>query len=374
MERAPRRARLRARRSAVPADAWDARFTKLATLEDTRDFDALYLMNVAARLPRRSRRSRPSCGRRSRTRCSPSSSGTPSRRRPGCIDDIVLLDREPPDHLPHARVPDRPDATPTRVFATDGMHGHASTARTRAPRLLRWFELRARFGFNEWHSNVYYQKDVTPLLTLVEFADEPEIAHARRDGARPACFFDLALHTHPRRLRRDARPLVQEGQDDRRCDDDTWGARQAALRPAAAYPTSRSRDAGATLLARARATACRRRSGASRAAREPFVDRERMGIPHRRGTARCEDESASAPVRLLVRPTRDGPHHLVGHERAHRLAGGAADAARRSTSTTSGRPSSSSRFAGPAAAHRRHRAIAQQLALPHLPLSRLRRC
>src|SRR5690606_33968823 len=63
---------------------------------------------------------------------------------------------------------------PERTFANDGRSGAEHRDRARE-RLLRWFELRARFGFSEWHSNVYYQKDLTPLLTLVELADDDEI-------------------------------------------------------------------------------------------------------------------------------------------------------------------------------------------------------
>ena len=37
-------------------------------------------------------------------------------------------------------------------------------------RILDWLDEKADLGFTEWHSDVYYQKDVTPLLTLVEWS------------------------------------------------------------------------------------------------------------------------------------------------------------------------------------------------------------
>ena len=50
-----------------------------------------------------------------------------------------------------------------------------------------------RFGFTEWHSDVYYQKDVTPLLRLVEWADD-ELADQRAAMVLDLVFFDIALH------------------------------------------------------------------------------------------------------------------------------------------------------------------------------------
>ncbi|NIR40774.1 MAG: hypothetical protein GWO22_34055, partial [Actinobacteria bacterium] len=48
---------------------------------------------------------------------------------------------------------------PDETFRNDGRTGaeHAADARER---ILTWMEEKARFGFTEWHSDVYYQKDV----------------------------------------------------------------------------------------------------------------------------------------------------------------------------------------------------------------------
>ena len=76
-------------------------------------------------------------------------------------------------------------AFPDATFANDGRTG-AEHAR-RSPRRASddWLDEKVRFGFTEWHSDVYYQKDVTPLLTLVEFAPDSRPREPCRDGARP---------------------------------------------------------------------------------------------------------------------------------------------------------------------------------------------
>ncbi len=63
---------------------------------------------------------------------------------------------------------------PDFVFTNNGMTGaeHAAHA---APRMHRWLDLRARFGFSEWHSNVYFNEDMPALLNLADFAEDPEI-------------------------------------------------------------------------------------------------------------------------------------------------------------------------------------------------------
>jgi len=60
------------------------------------------------------------------------------------------------------------------VFSNNGMTG-AEHMEHATPRLLRWLDLRARFGFTEWHSNVYFNEDMPALLNLAEFAEDPGI-------------------------------------------------------------------------------------------------------------------------------------------------------------------------------------------------------
>lgn len=75
---------------------------------------------------------------------------------------------------------------PNDVFPNARMTGaqHRDKAR---PRILRWLDLRMKFGFSEWYSPVYYEEDLLPLFNLVDFAREPEI----RD--RAAIVIDLLM-------------------------------------------------------------------------------------------------------------------------------------------------------------------------------------
>ncbi len=63
---------------------------------------------------------------------------------------------------------------PDHVFENNGMTGAEHVAHA-APLILRWLDLRARFGFSEWHSNVYFNEDMPALLNLADFAEDPEI-------------------------------------------------------------------------------------------------------------------------------------------------------------------------------------------------------
>ena len=257
---------------AIPDDAWDERFAKMARLEDTRDFDALYLANVLLGYGD-----------------DPALSSTLLARLEKALLDFKYWYTEPT----HAGLVDDsyywtenheaiygtleyligqryPDAT----FGNDGRSGAEHRDHARA-RLLRWLELRARFGFSEWHSNVYYQKDLTPLLTLVEYADDGEL-RTRAAMVLDLLLFDLALHTqrgafgttHGRSYKKDKMSSL---------DDDTWGGVKL-LFDTAEFPYQSSAHPDAVLLARARRY--RMPEAILRVARStiPFTDRERMGI------------------------------------------------------------------------------------------------
>lgn len=83
-------------------------------------------------------------------------------------------------------------AFPDTVFPVTGLTGaqHAERARVE---ILSWIDERARFGFSEWHSNVYMVKNITPLLTLVELCDDEELIR-RGTAGLDLCLADLALH------------------------------------------------------------------------------------------------------------------------------------------------------------------------------------
>ena len=83
---------------------------------------------------------------------------------------------------------------PDEVFAVTGLTGSEQAARAR-PEILDWVHERARFGFFEWHSNVYMAKNITPLLSLVELCDDDEIVNAAA-MALDLCLMDMASHYH----------------------------------------------------------------------------------------------------------------------------------------------------------------------------------
>jgi hypothetical protein len=83
---------------------------------------------------------------------------------------------------------------PDETFTITGLTGAEHVERTKQP-ILDWIDERARFGFFEWHSNVYMKKDLEPLLTLVAFADDDEVVQAAT-MALDLCVLDLAGHDH----------------------------------------------------------------------------------------------------------------------------------------------------------------------------------
>ena len=52
--------------------------------------------------------------------------------------------------------------------------------------------MKAKTGFSEWDSNVYYDEDMAPLINLVDFADDEEIA-TRSAMILDVLFFDMAI-------------------------------------------------------------------------------------------------------------------------------------------------------------------------------------
>jgi len=83
---------------------------------------------------------------------------------------------------------------PNEVFTNSGMTGAEHVEKGRAL-LLRWMDLRSRIGFTEWHSNNYYEEDWGPLVNLVDFAEEPEIA-TRAAMLADLLYLDVALYSH----------------------------------------------------------------------------------------------------------------------------------------------------------------------------------
>lgn len=96
---------------------------------------------------------------------------------------ILLVD----EYLAGQRMPDAP-------FTITGLTGAEHMERSK-PLILEWVHERAEFGFFEWHSHVYMKKNVEPLATLAEFADDPELVNAAA-MALDLCVLDMAGHCH----------------------------------------------------------------------------------------------------------------------------------------------------------------------------------
>lgn len=81
---------------------------------------------------------------------------------------------------------------PDETFTNSGRKGR-ELMETHAPRLQRWLDLRFRSGFSEWLSNVYYDEDLTALVSLLDFCQEAELR--RKAGVVVnLLILDLALH------------------------------------------------------------------------------------------------------------------------------------------------------------------------------------
>ena len=257
--------------AAAGANAWDGIFAKMARLEDTRDFDALYVTNALLGY-----RDHPLLDRELVRKTEEAMLAfkywytEPSA--PGLVDDSYYW-TENHELIYHTLEYLMGQTYPDRVFTNDGKSGREHMQHAH-DLIMRWFDLRARFGFFEWHSNVYYQKDATPLLTLAEFANDEEI-RTRAAGILDVLLFDIGIHTfrgafgvtHGRSYKKDKMSSL---------DDDTRGMVKL-LFATSEFPYA-SLDDAAVLFARMqkyRLPEVVYRAGTTH---EPVDDRERMGI------------------------------------------------------------------------------------------------
>lgn len=162
---------------------------------------------------------------------------------------------------------------PRTTFAFTGEPGRVHAARGRE-RIEAWLDEKARFGFSEWHSDVYYAKDIEPLLLLTEYA-EPDLA--RRAAAMLDLFlYDIAVHqvqgnfgaTHGRSYMKDKSKAQ---------DQDVFNVTKVAFGTSDQPYTSRG---DATAIALASARRYRLPAVIDRIARteQTFVDRQHMGV------------------------------------------------------------------------------------------------
>ncbi|HVH07109.1 MAG TPA: hypothetical protein VNE71_14020 [Myxococcota bacterium] len=250
---------------AVAASDWNAVWDKLDHLRDTRDFDALYLLNALLGYeddpylqPEVWERIRSSLLEFKMWFTDP----TPEQPDPAeperDWDDSYYWSENHQllfhtiEYLTGQRFPDACfgiRGLPRTEDCTGEGEMTGAAHRTRARGFIdRWMQERWEAGYAEWLSNVYYQKDVTPLLTLAEFADDPELA-TRASILLDALLLDIGSHmyknvfgtTHGRSYMKDKY---------RGPDEDTWHLGLLLFGKAKTGYLSRG-DAGATLFARA---------------------------------------------------------------------------------------------------------------------------
>lgn len=136
-------------------------------------------------------------------------------------------------------------AFPDETFTNNGATGTERMAHAR-PLIERWIDQRARWGFAEWYSNVYYQEDLEATVALAEFADDDRLA-TLGSIATDLVLYDLASHTfagafgatHGRSYKKDKMTAL---------DEDTWDVSKLVLDDAAEDYQSRF---GAVFLASA---------------------------------------------------------------------------------------------------------------------------
>jgi hypothetical protein len=82
---------------------------------------------------------------------------------------------------------------PDEVFTNSGETGRQKVEKNR-PRILRWLEMRFHSGFSEWLSHVYYDEDLTALLSLYDFAEEEGIRR-KAEMVIHLLLLDIALNS-----------------------------------------------------------------------------------------------------------------------------------------------------------------------------------
>lgn len=81
-----------------------------------------------------------------------------------------------------------------RTFANNGATGAEHIAHA-LPRVRRWLDDRARFGFSEWLSNCYFDEDFLSLANVVDFAEDATL-RARARACLDYLLLQMALHSH----------------------------------------------------------------------------------------------------------------------------------------------------------------------------------
>ena len=252
------------------------------------------------------------------------------RRRPA-----VLLDREPRDALPRRGVPGRP-GVPADHVRQRREAGRRAPSACRVPHR----HVAHREGALRVHRMALGRllpEDRRRAAHVHRVRRRPGPGRARVDGPRPPALRPRAAPAAGQQ-RRDARPVVHEGQERRRGPGRLRDGEAPLRRHRASVQVGRRRRRNAlrprpSLPAPGRAPAGRP---------EHRDDRRPRAHGGADRPARARHPEPAGAVRVHVR--RPGQHPvLVGARRAHRLAGGADDDRGAGQSTTCGSRTSSSR-------------------------------
>ncbi|MEX2371069.1 MAG: hypothetical protein WD578_08690 [Bacteroidales bacterium] len=82
---------------------------------------------------------------------------------------------------------------PDTVFPSSGFTGRERMERARA-RAMEWLEMRWKYGFIEYYSNVYYKEDIGALINLIDYAGDEELVQKCRI-IMDLLFYDIASQT-----------------------------------------------------------------------------------------------------------------------------------------------------------------------------------
>jgi len=182
----------------VPDDAWDGTFLKLWRLRDTSDFDMNRLLNLLY-----AHGDHPAVSPALWQKLEDAILGwkywftdpTPVREHEGePVVDMQWYWSENHIMICHVNEFLAGQKFPDRTFNTTGLTGAQHQERAREW-ILEWLDERARWGFTEWHSNVYYNWDHQPLLALVEWSGDEELAR-KAAMVLDLVWLDIALHHH----------------------------------------------------------------------------------------------------------------------------------------------------------------------------------
>ena len=183
---------------ALPDDAWDHVFEKMWRLRDTSDFDMNRIMHLLYDFRGHAAASEALWLKTEQAVLDFKywyTDPTPARTVDGepVIDTMWYWSE---NHIMIFRVAEylAGQMFPGRRFTVSGLTGREHRTRARNE-IMRWLDERARWGFTEWHSDVYYNWDMQPLLALIEFANDEELA-TRAAMVLDLVWLDVALHLH----------------------------------------------------------------------------------------------------------------------------------------------------------------------------------